>query len=150
MCSSARFVSAGPFFVQSHAIGCESEIVVGGGSDEHWRRVRWDGNVYESSCRSVDHGDEGGPAIRRVTEGNSGSDRSTGGEPHDADAIGRDSPVRCVLSNIGDRGQAIGNGQGNDLIYYLLKFLPVCKQRGEFLGGVLARVRRGGTSAQRW
>jgi hypothetical protein len=35
-------------------------------------------------------------------EGDSGSDRSTGGESHDADAVGGNSPFRRVLANVSD------------------------------------------------
>jgi len=104
-----RFVSASPLFVQSDAVWCESKIVVGGSRDKHGRRIHGNGRVFEPAPGGINQGCESGPAIRRVTKGNSGRDRSTGGESDNADAIGGNSPVRRVLPNVGDRRQPIGD-----------------------------------------
>jgi hypothetical protein len=36
--------------------------------------------------------------------GDSGGDRAASGESDDADAVGRDAKLGCVLANVGDRG----------------------------------------------
>src|SRR5580692_7161100 len=99
------FVSAGPLFVQSDALQCESEIVIGGSRDKHRRRIHWNGRIFKPTPGGIDQGYEGGPAIRRIMEGHSGRDRSTSGESDSADAIGGNSPIRRVLPNVGDRRQ---------------------------------------------
>src|SRR5580704_10341708 len=103
------FVSAGPLFVQRDTVRRESQIVIGGSRDKQRRRIRWNGRILKKATCGIDEGCEGGPAIRRVTESNCGCDRSTGGESDNADAVWRNSPVRRVLTNVGDRSYAIGN-----------------------------------------
>ena len=83
-----RFVSAGPLFVQSDAVGCESEIVIGGSRGKERRSIRRNGRILKKAPGGRDQRGEGGPAIRRVTERNSGSDRSASGESDNADAVG--------------------------------------------------------------
>src|SRR6266403_2351876 len=104
-----RLVSAGPLLVQSDAVGRESETVIRGSRDKHRRRIRWNGRIFKHATGGIDQGCEGGPAIRRVTEGNSGRDRSASGESDRADAVGRNSPFRGVLANVSDSRQPIGD-----------------------------------------
>src|SRR5271163_4303987 len=75
-----RFVSVGPLLIQSDAVRCESEIVISGSGDKHRRRIHGNRRIFEPARGSIDHGYKGGPAIRRVMEGDSSSDRPTGGE----------------------------------------------------------------------
>src|SRR5580658_4371289 len=79
-----RFVSAGPLFIQRDAVRREAEIVIGGSSDKQRRRIRWNGRILKKAPSGINQGCEGGPAIRRVAKGNSGSDRSPSGESDNA------------------------------------------------------------------
>src|ERR1017187_735183 len=88
-----RFVSAGPLFVQSDAVRGQSQIVIGGGRHKHRRRIYGNGSFIKAAPGGINQGCEGRPAIRRVTEGDSGRDRSTSGESNNPDAIGGNSPV---------------------------------------------------------
>src|SRR5260370_12373845 len=97
-----RFVSAGPLFVQGNAVRRESELIVGGRSKKHWRNVGWNGSLFKPPGGRIDRSYEGGPAFWLVTEGDSGSDRSPGGESDNADAVGGNSPIGCVLPKVGD------------------------------------------------
>src|ERR1700675_3863365 len=83
-CGLLRF---GPLLIESDAVGCEAEIVVGGSRDEPWRSVGGNGCVFEPAGGCLDCADEGGPALGRVMEGDSGRDRSAGGEADHADAV---------------------------------------------------------------
>src|SRR5450432_328761 len=109
-------VSVGPLFVQSDAVRGQPQIVIGGRRDKHRRRIRWHGSILKHAPGGINQGGEGWPTIRRVTQCNSGGDRSTSGESNNAHTIGGNSPVRRVPPNIGDRRQPIGDRQGNDLI----------------------------------
>jgi hypothetical protein len=120
-----RFVSVRPALVQGDAFRRESERIVGCGRNKHGRCVGWNGNVFRYTSARINRGDEGGPAFGQVMERNSGRDSSPGGEPNNADAVRGHSPLRSVLSHVGDRRQAVGDGQRNDLADGLAKFLPV-------------------------
>src|SRR5713226_4966635 len=97
-----RFVRGDPLLVQENTDRRESEFVVGGSGHKHGRRIRWNGSIFKLSSARIDRSHEGGPSFRPVMEGDSGSDRSTSGKSHDADAVGGNSPFRRVLPNVGN------------------------------------------------
>src|SRR5208283_6181190 len=73
-----RFLSGGPLLVKGNACRHESELIIGRGRDKHGRCICWNGGILKRFPARIDRGYEGGPAFRRVMEGNSGGDRSTG------------------------------------------------------------------------
>src|ERR1051325_5394766 len=86
-------LSFAPFFVESDAIGCEAELVIGGRNNEHRRRVGGDGGVFQPASGCVDWSDKRGLAFRWVVEGDSGGDGSPGGEADDADTVWGNAPL---------------------------------------------------------
>ena len=74
-----RLLSSRPPLVQVNAFRRESELIIGRSRNEHRRCVGWNGNILGYFSARIDGGDEGGPAFRRVIEGNSGSDPSASG-----------------------------------------------------------------------
>ena len=62
------FVSAGPLFVQSDAIGCETEIVIGGGGDKQGRGIGWNGRILKRAPGRIGRSGEGRAALRRRNE----------------------------------------------------------------------------------
>ena len=96
-----RLVSLRPLCVEGDARGRESEVIVGSGRNKHRRCIGGNRSIFLHSA-PIDRGDECGPAFRRVMKGNSDSYRSSCGESDNADAIRRNAPFRCVLTNIGD------------------------------------------------
>ena len=97
-----RFMSGCPPLVQGNAFRRESELIIGRGRNKHRRCVRRNGNIFGYFPARIDRSYERGAAFRQVMEGNSGNDPSASGKSDNADTVGRNSPFRGVLPNVGD------------------------------------------------